>query len=62
MVIDDVMNTGKKTEVSQQLEDLDHADDISLLSHTFNNMYMKLKDLENIGKTVGLKIKCELCK
>jgi hypothetical protein len=61
MVMDGVMNKvilGKKRginwSVSQQLEDLDFADYICLLSHTFNKMYMKLKDQENIRKTVGL--------
>jgi hypothetical protein len=44
--------------VLQQLEDLDFADDICLLPHAFNTIYMKLKDLENIGKAVGLKINC----
>jgi hypothetical protein len=48
--------------VSQQLEDLDFAEDIYMLSHTFNKMYTRLKDLKNIGKTVGLKIKCEKTK
>jgi hypothetical protein len=63
LVIDDVINKvklGKKRViywgVSEQLEDLDFADDVCLLSHTFNEMYMKLKYLENIGKTIGPKI------
>jgi hypothetical protein len=45
MVMDDVMNKmmlGKKKEIdwgiSQQLEDLDFADDIYMLPHTFNRM------------------------
>jgi hypothetical protein len=68
MVMGDAMNkvTGKEREincgVSQQLEDLDFVDDIYLLSHTFNKIYMKLKDLENTGKAVGLKISCEKTK
>jgi hypothetical protein len=32
------------------------VDDICLLSHTYTKMETKLKDLENEGKTVGLKI------
>jgi hypothetical protein len=47
MVMDDVMNKvklgGKKViywDVSQQLEDLDFADDVCFLSHTFNKMYI----------------------
>jgi hypothetical protein len=62
MVMDDVMNKvilGKKSEInwniSEQLEDLDFADDICFLSHTFNKMDMKLNDLQNIGKTVRSK-------
>jgi hypothetical protein len=57
MVMDNVMNKmklGKKRViywgVSQQLEDLDFTDDVCLLSHTFNKIYMKLKYLENVGK------------
>jgi hypothetical protein len=42
--------------------DLDFVDDICLLSHIFNKMEIKLKDLENTGKTVGLKINCEKIK
>jgi hypothetical protein len=30
-----------------------------LLSHIFNKMYMKLKDMENRGETVVLKINSE---
>jgi hypothetical protein len=69
MVMDNVTNKvilGKERGIcwgiSQQLEDLDIADDIGLLSHTFHKMSMKLKDLENIGKTVGLKINSEKAK
>jgi hypothetical protein len=69
IVMDNVMNKvmlakkrGINWGVSQQLEDLLFADDICLLSHNFNKMHMKLKDLEKIGKTVGLKINCERTK
>jgi hypothetical protein len=47
-------NRGLNWGVSQQLEDLDFAD-ICVLLHTYNEMYVKLKDLENIRRTVGLK-------
>jgi hypothetical protein len=47
MAMDDIMNKrycGKKKEiylgVSQQLEDLDFGNDIYILSHTFNKMYI----------------------
>jgi hypothetical protein len=65
MVMDDVMSKvilGKKRGVSwgiSQLKDLDFADAIWLLAQAINKIYMKLKDLENIGKTVGLKNNCE---
>jgi hypothetical protein len=64
MVMDDIMIKmilGKKEidwGISQQLEDLDFADDIYMLSHTFNKMYISLEDLENVGKTVRQKINC----
>jgi hypothetical protein len=49
---------GKRRDISwgitEQLEDLDFADDICLLSHTFSKMETKLKDLENEGKTQHL--------
>jgi hypothetical protein len=55
MVMDDIMNKiilGKRKKeiywgISQQLEDLDFANDIYMLSHTFNKMFVYLKDLEN---------------
>jgi hypothetical protein len=65
MLMDEVMRKairGKRRGITwgitEQLEDLDFADDIFLLSHTFYKMETKLKDLENEGKTVGLKINC----
>jgi hypothetical protein len=57
MVMGDVMNKvilGKKIGinwgVSQLLEDLDFADDIYLLSHAFNKIYMTLKRLMDEGE------------
>jgi hypothetical protein len=44
--------------ITEQLENPDFVGDICLLSHTFSKMETKLKDLENEGKTVGLKINC----
>jgi hypothetical protein len=65
MVMDEVMKKaiggkirGINWGITGQLEDLDFVDDICLLSHTFYKMETKLKDLENEGKTVGLKINC----
>jgi hypothetical protein len=65
MVMDEVIRKaigGKRRGINwgitEQLEDLDFVDDICLLSHTFPKMETKLKDLENEGKTVGLKINC----
>jgi hypothetical protein len=63
MVMDGVMRKaigGKRRginwSITVQLEDLNFVDDICLLSHTFSKMETKLQDLENEGKTVGLKI------
>jgi hypothetical protein len=65
MVMDEVMRkaTGGKRRginwgITEQLEDLNFADDICLLSHTFSKLETKLKDLENESKTVGLQINC----
>jgi hypothetical protein len=65
MVMDEVIRKaigGKRRGINwgitEQLKDLDFVDDICLLSHTFPKMETKLKDLENEGKTVGLKINC----
>lgn len=41
---------------NERLEDLDFADDICLLSHTFKDMSEKLKELEAEAQRVGLKI------
>ena len=40
----------------QQLEDLDFADDLALLSHTHAQMQGKTEELNNISKSVGLRI------
>jgi hypothetical protein len=59
MVMDGVMRKvigGKRRGITVQLEDLNFVDDICLLSHTFSKMETKLQELENEGKTVGLKI------
>jgi hypothetical protein len=62
MVMDEVMRKaigGKRRGINwgitEQLEDLDFADDICLLSHTFSKLETKLKDSENEGKKIGLK-------
>lgn len=63
MVLDEVVRKVTSTEkrgitwtMTEQLEDLDFADDICLLSHTFNKMEAKLEELEVQSKQVGLKI------
>ena len=52
--------TGKRTGVQwtpwRQLEDLDFADDIVLLSHTCDQMQLKTTELENTAKSIGLRI------
>jgi hypothetical protein len=54
MVMDKVIRKatgGKRSGINwgmtEQLEDLDFADDVCLLSHTFSKMETKVKDLEN---------------
>ena len=52
--------TGRRTGIQwtlwSQLEDLDFADDIALLSHTCDQMQRKTTDLENTAKSIGLRI------
>jgi len=40
----------------RRLEDLDFADDVSLLSHTMGHMQAKTERLCNIARTAGLEI------
>lgn len=42
--------------LSRQLEDLDYADDICLLSHKITDMQAKLEDLERTARNVRLEI------
>ncbi|XP_065361932.1 uncharacterized protein LOC135955509 [Calliphora vicina] len=42
--------------LSRQLEDLDYAEDICLLSHKISNMQAKIDDLERLARNVGLEI------
>jgi hypothetical protein len=63
LVIDDVLRKsieGKKRGIiwgrNEQLEDLVFADDVCLLSHRLTDMQEKIKNVEKIGKKVGLKI------
>ena len=42
--------------LTDRLEDLDYADDISLLAHTFNDIRTKLQRLHHETAKVGLKI------
>jgi hypothetical protein len=63
LVIDEVLRKsieGKKRGIAwrmnEQLEDLVFADDVCPLSHRLSDMQEKIKDVEKIGKKVGLKI------
>jgi hypothetical protein len=55
IIVDEVMRKTTEEEkrgginrgISEQLEDLDFADDICLLSHTFVDIKKKLRDLQN---------------
>jgi hypothetical protein len=42
--------------MTEQLEDLLFADDVCLLAHRLSDIQEKIKDVEKIGKKVGLKI------
>jgi hypothetical protein len=63
LVIDEVLRKsteGKKRGITwrmtEQVEDLVFADDVFLLSHRLSGIQEKIKDVEKIGKKVGLKI------
>jgi hypothetical protein len=47
---------GIRWNLTSRLEDLDYADDICLLAHTFNDIRTKLELLQNETAKVGLKI------
>lgn len=49
-------NTGIKWSMMEQLEDLDFADDIALLSSTWNQMQRKLSKIKHFGDQTGLRI------
>ena len=46
----------------QQLDDLDFADDLALLSHTHAQMQTKTKELDSLSKSIGLRIHPEKSK
>jgi len=48
--------TGIQWTLWTQLEDLDFADDLALLSHSHQQMRQKTKDLVNISQKTGLKV------
>ena len=48
--------TGVQWTPRRQLEDLDFADDIALLSHTCDQMQQKTTELENTARSIGLRI------
>jgi hypothetical protein len=61
LVLDGVLNEvfskkvrGISWRLTQTLEDLDHADDICLLSHKWSDMQEKLNDLNYWSKKIGL--------
>uniref|UniRef100_A0A8D8XXM4 Craniofacial development protein 2 n=1 Tax=Cacopsylla melanoneura TaxID=428564 RepID=A0A8D8XXM4_9HEMI len=62
MVLDGVMRRvittprGIQWRLTQQIEDLDFADDICFMSHKIEDMKGKIQDLKNEGRKVGLKI------
>ena len=69
LVIDRVMrkteegkNTGIRWNFMTQLEDLDFADDIALLSSTLENLQTKTSRLEENASRVGLKLNAQKCK
>ena len=49
-------NTGVQWSLTEQLEDLDFADDIALLSHSHQQMREKSQLLETTAAGLGLKI------
>jgi methyl-accepting chemotaxis protein len=62
LVIDDIMRKstqrkrGLQWGLLDRLADLDYADDICLLTHSFQHMKEKLKELEIEARKAGLKI------
>lgn len=63
LAVDWIMKTstkGRKNGIQwtlwQQLDDLDFADDIALLSHNQHQMQLKTNELNNTAKSIGLKI------
>ena len=49
-------NTGIRWRMMEQLEDLDYADDITLLSSHWNQLRRKLDRIKQHGEQVGLRI------
>lgn len=63
MVLDRIMKRvnenkrrGIRWNMTGRLEDIDYADDLCLLSHNIGDLKSKIKDLEEEGRRVGLKI------
>lgn len=48
--------TGIQWSLTEQLEDLDFADDLALLAHTYQQMQVKSGKLEETAALLGLKI------
>lgn len=53
---------GIQWNITTRLEDLDYADDLCLLTHTFNNMQQKISDLSNYASKAGLRINIQKTK
>ena len=49
-------NNGIRWTLTSNLEDIDYADDLALISHTENQMKEKTERLEQNARMIGLKI------
>ncbi|VDP45385.1 unnamed protein product [Schistosoma mattheei] len=60
MVVDWIMKTstseGKQWTAQKQLDDLDFADDLAILSHTHEQMQIKTASVAAVSASVGLRI------
>lgn len=62
LVIDWIMKTsmtpprGIQWTLSSKLEDLDFADDVSLLSHLFQHIQLKTESLQTVARSTGLEL------
>lgn len=54
--------TGLQWKLMQYLEDLDFADDVCVISQSYNNMQEKLNRMQERGARAGMKINCKKTK